>query len=145
MTTAQAAVTRLAPGPLIAGGLALVVVIGSMQPWARALFISLAGTETDRGIVTLIAGLLCAGLCALRAFSTLRDRYYFGGGLLVCALAFVMPVWFIVDVEAAATEDLFGNEVRVITTSLGVWLAAAASGGYLLSLGWQWLNRRSQD
>jgi hypothetical protein len=112
---------------LVAGGLALLAAFSSSQTWARALFIPIQGTDTDRGIITLLASVGVAVLCAWRAFFGLRDLWYFGGGLAGSALAISMPMWFLVDVLTTPKTDLFDSQVRIITASWALYLTVCVT------------------
>jgi hypothetical protein len=127
-------VRSLPPGPLVAGGFALVTVLGTTQTWARALFIPISGTDTDRGMIALIAALIGAALCGIRAFNGLRDRWYFALNLALAAVTLAMPLWFYADIITQDSNELFGD---VISASFGLYLTILAGGGYAGSLVWQ--------
>jgi len=98
------------------------------------LIIPLAGTDADRGVITLVAALAAAGLCGARAFRGLRDGLYFGAGALLAMVTISMPVWFLVDIINQEENELFG---KAITASFGLYLTIFAAVGYAGSLAWQ--------
>lgn len=75
--------TQLPLIPLFAAAAALLVVVGSMGPWARVLFISVNGTDGD-GAITLVLGIL-AGLLAVVRLARPAMR----GVMFVAGLAFL--------------------------------------------------------
>ena len=116
--------------PLIAGGLALVTAFGTTLPWALAFIISIDGTDSDRGIVTLLAALAAAGICAWRAFFRLDARWYFAAGLPLALIMAFMPAWFLIDVRSTPPVELFGAEVNVLSPSPALYLTIIAAFGY---------------
>ena len=120
-------------GPLIAGALALLTALGTTLPWARAFIFNMDGIDSDRGIVTLIAALAAAGVCAWRAFFGLDVKWYFAVGLPLGLLMFVMPTWFLIDVRNTPAVDLFGEEVSVLTSSFALYLTVGAAFAYMTS------------
>lgn len=144
ITPASTGGREIPRGPLVVGALALLVAFGSSQTWARALFIAIDGTETDRGIITLLAGLALAGVSAWRAFLGLRIGWYISVGILLSGVAIVMPLWFTVDVYTEGKGEFFDEEVQIVTPGWALFLTIIAAVGCLVSLGWQGLRPQRQ-
>ena len=123
---------RVPRGPFVSGSLALLIAFGTSQTWARAFIIGIAGTDADRGIITLLAALAGAIVCAWRILFGLKDRWYFGFGITTAFIAFLMPLWFLVDIVTEPKDDFF--DARIVTASWGLYLTLAAAAGYAISV-----------
>lgn len=120
--------------PLIVTGFALLTAFGSSQTWARAIFVAIDGTEADRGVVTLLAALAIAALCVWRVLWGMRDLWYFAATIPLALAAFLMPLWFLVDVLTEPPADFFDAEVRVVTASWGLYMTVGSAAVCLGSL-----------
>lgn len=132
-------------GPMVSGAFAILTILASTQTWARALFISLSGTDADRGLITLVAAFGGAVLCTGRLLFGIRDRWYYGFGLTLGLIAFSMPMWFLVDIYSQPPTEFFDEEVRLVDPGLGVFLALIGSFGYGTSLGWQFFRKKARQ
>jgi hypothetical protein len=139
-----ATMRRVPAGPLVSGGFAAFTVLASTQTWARVLFVSLSGTDADRGVITLIAALAGLALCAGRIMFGVRDRWYFGLGLVLFVVAFSMPMWFLIDIYTEPPTEFFDTEVRLIDPGFGLFLALIGSAGYGASLCWQLFRKATK-
>ena len=132
-------------GPLIAGALALLTAFSTTQTWARVLVFPIDGTDSDRGIVALIAALAAAGVCGWRAFLGLRQFRYFVACVALGLLSFGMSFWFLADVLTEPATELFGSEVRIITASWALYLTVIASAAFVISVIAQMVKARGQS
>ena len=124
-------------GPVVAGGLAIAVAIGSTQTWAHVLIVSLAGTDADRGMVTLVAALIAAAACAWCAFFGLRRVWYLLIGVVVGIVVTAMPIWFLADIVNETDDETFGN---IIAPAWGLFFTIIAAIGFDLAILWQAAN-----
>lgn len=143
---ASAALSQVPIAPLVAGGFALLTALGTTQAWARAFFISVNGTETDRGVITLVVALVATAICAGRAFFGFRDIWYFGAGMLLAAVATTMPLWFLVDVLDSTPENNAIFNGRTIDPSFPLFMTIGGALGYSASLIWQlWVHQNPAE
>lgn len=99
---------------LAAGGSA-AIVIGSFMPWARVLFVEVAGIDTNSGKLLLILGIV-AGLLAYQLFTREgRSGYFIPLGALSALLSF------------GAISELRSEGSGLISIRPGLLLAALGS------------------
>ncbi|MGE5595105.1 MAG: hypothetical protein ACM3S1_03605 [Hyphomicrobiales bacterium] len=111
----------------------VLVAVGSLNPWARVLFISVKGTEGD-GMLTLILALAAGAIAVIRlARPNSRWPMFLVAALFgVCAIIGIKDWVNVADVAADADAALFDAGVEV---GWGLILVALASvAGTLLSL-----------
>ncbi len=125
-------------GPIVTGGFALATALGATQTWAHVLFVSVAGTDADRGIITLVTALVAASVCAWRAFFGLRNAWYFTVVAIMAGIALIMPVWFYADIISQPEDDTFGN---IIVPAWGLFFTVTAAAGLTVTLAWQLVGR----
>lgn len=126
----------------MAAAFAILAAFGTTQTWVRVLFVSLNGLDADRGLITFIAGLAGAGVCAVRGFGTIRQRWYFGIGGIAAALAVSMPIWFWVEVEDTSTDnEFFSGDLVAIGT--GLVLSTIGGIGFSATLVWDFFFGRT--
>jgi hypothetical protein len=111
-----------------------LMVVGSFGPWARALFVSVGGLETDRGWFTLIAGVVAAAVAFRFTRTRVRPRPWWPTA--VCLVAAVVGVavtlYFWIDLESGdsgstSSDELFGDTDALVTVSWGLILTLVAS------------------
>jgi hypothetical protein len=108
----------------VAAAAIVATFVGLIGPWAKALFVSLSGLETDDGKVLAVVALLAAAFLVLHASQTNLERrpawplvLIMIGGIVIAAVAFADAS----DIQARV-EDSEG----LATVGWGVWLDGAA-------------------
>jgi hypothetical protein len=116
---------------------AVVMAIGTLMPWASVLFVTLSGTDTGDGKLTLVLALLAGGFILL----TLKWAWAY---LVAAALAVGALAVSLYDAIHLKTEhaDVFGAK---LTPSLGSGLILDVIAGCVLvgALGLHWKNNRA--
>jgi len=115
------------------------IALGSLGPWATALFVSRSGVSGD-GKFTLVAGVFAALM--LVAYSQNDDRT---GPVLagVCALvAGALGVYRFRAVESSEGVELFERRVDVIEVGWGLYVVVLASAA-LLFTSWLLFNEQA--
>jgi hypothetical protein len=107
----------------------VAIVVGSFMPWARALFISVSGTEGD-GIWFIIGAALV--LASLWAYAKTKGR----GALLFPGIygAFVAgdSLRIIARLEEESEAQLFGESIRVAEVGPGLYVTLIGGAALLL-------------
>jgi Protein of unknown function (DUF2510) len=112
-----------------AAGSVAWMVIGSAGPWAYVIYVSVSGLEGD-GLITLVVSVVCAA--ALWAFARGNRGALIvtgAGGTLVLGIG----VYDASRIEALASAEILGQNVRAGTIGWGLVLTIAAGGSLALA------------
>jgi len=141
--------TRSSIGPLTSAFIALLIVVGAMQPWQRYVIgpinlVSNFGYDTSQGQLALLAGIWGIVLGYVCAFVRLPEAIYFVGAFACAAVSIgaALTYWSI-DNQREGFQ-FFGQQVRLTQTGMGVYVTLAAAIVYLISIIWQIAARLSQ-
>ncbi len=121
------------------GASAALVIIGSFGPWARALFVSVSGTDGD-GVVTLLGGVAAVGAAFFFARTSLRPRPWWPLalclGVAVVGVGITANVWWDLETSdgsedsSSTSDDEFAFDFdtdALVTVSWGLMLTLVAS------------------
>jgi hypothetical protein len=113
----------------VAAACLALMVVGSLGPWAKALFVSKAGTEGD-GVLVIIAALIMGAL--LWRYGRGNKRRPLRIALVLGVLAAAVGIYDAVDISNRSTQ-FFGRQVDLIQVGWGLWVAIAGSVGFVLA------------
>lgn len=100
------------------------LVLGTIGPWVRVLFVDVSGMEVDGGFVVLLCGLVVAAM----PFIQERERAGWPCGIaiggaavaLLFLLAFTVGVWG----DDSAEDEVFGIQAsEFVDPGWGLWIA----------------------
>ncbi|MBA2642807.1 MAG: hypothetical protein H0U82_07775 [Actinobacteria bacterium] len=136
------------------GASAALMIVGSFGPWARALFISVSGTDGD-GVVTLIGGIAAVIAAFLFARNPTRPRPWWplalGVVVGIVGVGITANVWW--DLESSDSSDETASEDEffdfdtdaLVTVSWGLIMTLAASISLVVASGFNFLRRGAVD
>lgn len=106
---------------------AVGIVIGAIGPWWTTFLVDIAGTEGD-GQITLLLALISAVIVLLKPA---------GSRLLLVAvvcgvLCAIVGIYDLVTVSSE-NQELFGQEVDLVSPGWGLWLTVIASVAFTVS------------
>jgi Protein of unknown function (DUF2510) len=107
----------------------VAIVVGSFMPWARALFISVSGTEGD-GVWFLIGAALALG--SLWAYAKRQGRGALAFPGIYAAFVAGDSLRIIVQIEEESEAELFGESIQVATVGPGLYVTLIAGAALLL-------------
>jgi hypothetical protein len=135
------------------GASAALIIIGSFGPWARALFVSVSGTDGD-GVATLLGGVAAVVGAFLYARTSARPRPWWPLALClvvaVVGIGITANVWW--DLESSdgaeesssTTDDEFAfdfDTYAIVTVSWGLVLTLVASISLAVAAVFNFLRR----
>src|SRR4029077_12213020 len=106
-------------GRRVTAGIALVVAVATLLPWAKIAFVSINGADTDRGVVVLCVSIAAGILAFWRGYWILQ--------ILASLATAGILAWFWYDVTHTPANAL-GLEA---TPGAGLWLPPIAPGAWL--------------
>ena len=129
------------------GASAALVSVGSLGPWARALFVSVSGVDGD-GKVTLALGVAAVVVAFIFARSSRRPRPWWPLALCVVAglvgIGITTNIWIDLESSDSSTsseDDLFGDTDALVTVSWGLIVTLAASISLIFAATQNYLRR----
>ncbi len=141
--------SRSVVGPLTSAFLALLIVVGAMQPWQRYIvgpitLVSDFGYDTSQGQLALLAGIWGIVLGYVCAFVRVPDAAYFLGAFVCAAVAIGSALSYWSMDNQREGFQFFGQQVRLAQAGMGVYVTLGAAIVYLISIIWQIAARLSQ-
>jgi hypothetical protein len=134
------------------GASAALMIVGSLGPWARALFVSVSGTDGD-GVLTLLGGLAAVGAAFFYARTSARPRPWWPLalclGVAVVGVAITANVWWDLESsdgseDSSSTSDEFSFDLdtdALVTVSWGLILTLVASISLAVAAAFNFLRR----
>jgi len=98
--------------PMFAIGAAILVLVGSIGPWAKFFALTKSGTDGD-GQLTLILSLIAGGCVLARILRRDRRTLLMGIAAACFAISAIVGIYDWYDVETALPENEFGFELEV--------------------------------
>ena len=110
---------------LVGYAAAVVVIVGSLGPWAEVSQFSASGMDGD-GVITLVSAIVAA--VAILVASASRTRPALGSDWIAAAAAAVAMFVAVYDsFEIPKTYDLLGGAVGTRTAGWGIWVTLIGS------------------
>ena len=125
--------TQTSPAPLPGRAITLLVcgilvVVGSLGPWATFLFVSANGTDGD-GVLTLIFGVVVLVVAVLRLMRPAERQWLPWLAFVLLALSAAIGIYNWADISSTGDGELLGVNVGwglVVTTLAAIAGAAVA-------------------